>query len=192
MRRGWIIAVFVALCFFTIALANRPPRLAAAVDRGLDATLSPMMAWRVRYAGWLVQRYAHLAGLDNRWQMFGRQSRFNWRYVIRGSYGDAGEWTLPLPLQTERTVFQDLVVDFKEPKLALNLYADQPRRERYAQYLCRRFPRHDNKRIDAIVFEVRWRELRTRADASATGQHASRDEYARTLDVFPCLPPGRT
>jgi hypothetical protein len=186
MWRRWVIALFVVLCFGTIAFANRPEELALAVDRRLDQSLSPLGAWRVRYASWLVQRYAHLVGLDNRWEMFGRQSRFNWHYVLRGRYGDAGEHALPLPLQTGRTSFEDLVLDFKEPKFHLNLYPDQPRRERYAQYLCRRFPSRGGRRIDAIVFEIRWQELRSRAEASASGEHLAAIEYSRPLDVFPC------
>jgi hypothetical protein len=186
MWRRWVITLFVVLCVGAIAFANRPEELSLAVDRRIDETMSPLMAWRVRYASWLLQRYAHLVGLDNRWEMFGRQSRFNWRYVIRGRYGDAGEHALPLPLQTERTLFQDLILDFKEPKLHLNLYPEQRWRERYAQYLCRRFPSYGGRRIEAIVFEIRWQELRTRAEASASGEHLAAMEYSRPLDTFPC------
>jgi hypothetical protein len=188
MRRG-VIVLFMALSFATIAYANRPPSLAAAVDRRLDAALSPYAAWRVRYAGWLVQRWAHLVGLDNRWEMFGRQSRFNWHYAIVGRYGDAGERALPLPLQTARTLAQDLLLDFKEPKLQLNLYPDAARRERWAQYLCRRFPDDHGQRMEEIVIDLHWQALRTRPEASAAGTHLHPDEHVQPLDVVPCIWP---
>jgi hypothetical protein len=188
MRRGLIVA-FMALCFGAIAFANRPPSMADAVDRRLDESLSPRAAWRVRYAGWLLQRCAHLAGLDNRWEMFGRQSRFNWRYEIVGRYGAGGEWVLPLPRQSERTLAQYLLLDFKEPKLALNLYADPARRERWAQYLCRRFPLRGGHRMEDVVIDLRWRELRSRVEASATGTSLAPEAHVQPLDVFPCIWP---
>ncbi len=186
MRR-WVVVFFVLLNFGAIAFANRPATLAEAIDRRIGDTLSPLTAWRVRHAGWLLQRYAHLVGLDNHWIMFGRQSRFNWRYEISGRYGEAGEHLLPLPLQTRRRVFQDLVLDFKEPKLHLNLYADQTSRERYAQYLCRRFPTQEARRMEAVVFELRTQELRTRPEASASGDHLKTSEQAWSREVFPCI-----
>jgi hypothetical protein len=186
MRRT-LIVLFMVVCFATIAFANRPPTLAAAVDQRLTETLAPMAVWRIHYAGWLVRRWAHLVGLDNRWQMFGRQSRFNWRYEMVGHYGDAGERLLPVPLQSSRTAFQDLVLDFKEPKLHLNLYSDEPRRERYAQYLCRQFPTLHGAWMEEVVIDLAWRPLRSRAEASRTGDHLEPEEYTEPLDAFPCI-----
>lgn len=188
MRRG-LIVLFMVVNLATIAFANRPPALADAVARRLDQALSPDAAWRVRWVGWLWQRYAHLVGLDNRWEMFGRQSRFNWRYEIVGRYGDAGARVLPLPLQTRRTLAQDLLLDFKEPKLHLNLYPDAARRERWAQYLCRRFPEHEGRRMEDVVIDLHWRELRPLAEAVRTGTHLASGTHVAALDTFPCIWP---
>lgn len=119
--------------------------------------LSPQASWRVEIAEWRVRCYAHILGIDNRWMMFGFQSRFNWWYTIRGEYSD-GTTTklvdLPLPNQSGRTVWQRATMDIKEDKFELNLYANRPAREAYSRYIARQFPTYAGMTIKAVRWDL--------------------------------------
>jgi hypothetical protein len=91
--------------------------------------------------------------------MYGGQSRFNWSYVISGTYvdsisGESTERVLPLPRQMERTFMQKKWLDFKEAKFLLNIYSDELARETYARYLARQFASHDGKTIASIRYTL--------------------------------------
>jgi hypothetical protein len=105
---------------------------------------------------------AHLSGLDNKWQMYGLQSRFTWRYEIIATYSDGAqqiEWLLPLPRQSQRTLWQRLVVDFKEAKFDLNIYNDSLARETYAHYLARQFPEHQGCTLQRIRYDLKYQYI---------------------------------
>ena len=121
--------------------------------------LGPEVGYRAKYCDWMIRYYAYYLGLGVKWQMFGRQSRFNWYYVITGVYvdSDSGESTeriLPLPRQSERSFIEENLLDFKEAKFLLNIYNDEKAREMYARYLARQFPSNDGKRISKIRFTL--------------------------------------
>jgi hypothetical protein len=156
-----IISLFVVLSLGTVLYMNRPAALA----------MSPDAAYPVVLGDWIVQEYAFLAGLNNQWQMFGRQSRFNWWYVIKARYADGTDQVLPLPLQSERGFFQSMLFDFKEVKLQLNLYPRPEAREAYAYYLARQYPLRDGAPISWIIFDLQWQMLLSREDASRYGMY---------------------
>jgi hypothetical protein len=94
--------------------------------------------------------------------MYGLQSRFNWRYEIIATYGDgdqALDRLLPLPRQSERTVWQRRVVDFKEAKFHLNIYNDPLARETYAHYLARQFPEFQGQRLKRIRYDLKFQYI---------------------------------
>ena len=164
------ISAFVVLSLFCVLLSNRPPRLIDWEEGALDS-IDPNIAYEARNARWLVEEYAFFAGLNNRWQMFGRQSRFNWWFTIEATYGNGSPILLPVPGQTERSLWRAALFDFKETKLALNLYGDPQAREAYARYLARQYPERDGQPIRAIAFLLHWQPLRSREEASATGTY---------------------
>src|SRR5207247_458431 len=82
-------------------------------------------------------RSSHPTVLGNLWQMFGRQSRFNWCFPISAVYGNAERINLLLPPQSDRTFWQGTLFDFREGKFHLNLYPSPELREAYAHHLCR-------------------------------------------------------
>lgn len=137
------------------------------------------------YLGWLIENYANRVGLDNRWQMFGHQSRFNWWYRIKATYASGEEVLLPIPGQSERTLLERAFVDFKEAKFALNLYPNRPAREAYAQYLARRFPERNGAKITKITWNLAWQNIRSQEDAAKTGDHLEPRTGEQTMDVFP-------
>src|SRR5258707_6027873 len=94
------ISAFIVLNLGTVLFMNRPEPVMRVSDDFLDK-LSPQGAYRLSYAGWLLAEYAHKSGLDNRLQMFGRQSRFNWWFLIKAKT-DTATVDLPLPLQSHR------------------------------------------------------------------------------------------
>jgi hypothetical protein len=130
-------------------------------------------------AGWAVRRYAHLSGLDARWQMFGLLPRFDWRFEIKSRKAGREE-LLPLPLQSGRTSAESLFFDFKEAKFHLNLYPDRELRRAYAASLCRRYG------SETIVFELHHRLLNAPAEARARRGHRDGPYYGRVLDEFSC------
>jgi len=171
-----IVSIFVVFSLFTVLYMNRP---------GVFA-LSPDAPYPVLLGDWFVQEYAFLAGLNNQWQMFGRQSRFNWWYVIKARYADGTDQVLPLPLQSDRSFLQSALFDFKEIKLQLNLYPRPEAREAYAYYLARQYPSRNGQPIVWIIYELQWQMLMPREEASRTGTHVYpqiSSQLLQTVDV---------
>lgn len=149
---------------------NRPTPLIQAEEKLIE-TLDPYLAYLLRYGKWLIQYYAFCTGLNNQWQMFGKQTRFNWWYLIKAKYGDGEPQILPLPSQSKRTFWQAWFLDFKETKFHLNLYPRPAAREAYAYYLARQYPVHEGVPISSIIFELNWQMILPREEASKTGVH---------------------
>lgn len=152
-----IISCFVVLNVLTIARANVPDCVGEYVTRWIEAyeKTSPATAYRIKNLGWRWRQYGYNAGIDNRWTMFGYQSRWNWWYDIRAIYSDGNSEhsvLLPLPNQSSRTLAQKQIFDLKERKFELNLYGNAVAREAYARYLARQYPTHEGMPIKSI----RW------------------------------------
>lgn len=107
--RKWLISAFVVLNVGTVLFMNVPPRVNALAVKAMDRVLGPMMTHHVRNAGWGWAYYAYIVGLDNRWQMFGALSRFEWNCTITAIYENGKERELPSP----RLVSEDsFMVDY--------------------------------------------------------------------------------
>lgn len=146
----------------TIAWCNLPTAAHQACYRWCEQNLHPQLAYRMRQGEWYARYAAHIGGVDNRWQMYGGQSRFNWEFQIYGEYGDESERIdilLPLPRQSERSHLTRWIVDFKEAKFYLNIYNDEIGRECYARYLARQYPEHQGKILKNIRFDMRIRYI---------------------------------
>jgi len=171
-----VVSIFVVASLLTVLYMNRPGVFALSSDA----------AYPVLLGDWVIQEYAFLAGLNNQWQMFGRQSRFNWWYVIKARYADGTDVVLPLPLQSDRSFWQSTLFDFKEIKLQLNLYPRPEAREAYAYYLARQYPTKDGQPINWIYYELQWQMLMPREEASRTGTHVYPQvsgQVLQTVDV---------
>jgi hypothetical protein len=154
---------FLSVCILgTILWCNLPDSFVAATRTAMDRHLNPQLVYKVRWTAWVFRYAAHIAGLDNKWQMFGGQSRFNWKFLIVAEYGEAGdqiERLLPLPRQSERSVFQESVIDFKEAKFHLNIYNDPVARETYARYLGRQFPEYQGRPLKCIRYDLQVQNI---------------------------------
>ncbi len=140
-----------------IVWSNLPPSVQTCVLQTADQNLSPNGAYRIRFAEWIFRYAAHFGGFDSKWQMYGGQGRFNWRYIISAEYGsndDSVEQILPLPRQSERSFIQRKFVDFKEAKFLLNIYNDRLARETYARYLARQFPEYQGRPVRTIRYTL--------------------------------------
>ena len=145
-----------------ITWCNLPEEFVKEVFAVADRNLSVDNAYQVRRYEWAVRYASHIVGLDSKWQMYGGQSRFNWRYVISAHYGEGDnttEWILPLPRQSQRTWFQESFLDFKEAKFLLNIYNDELARETYARYLARQYYEHEGLPISTIRFTLVLQEI---------------------------------
>lgn len=180
------VGVFIALNLATVLFMNRPAWVTQAINRALAASHSSIIGQWERGGEWLIAQYAHAVGLDNRWQMFSHNSRFNWWYVIEGRYADGAIVVLPLPRQSRRTFWQWALFDFKVAKFHLNLYTDPAAREAYAHYLCRHYPLHANAPIQAIVWELHHQMIRDPMEAAAQGSHLEPHSYGQLLHDFQC------
>jgi len=165
-----LISCFVVLNLLTIAWVNQPECFLEWKSKWIDQQLSPTEAYRLRYAAWRWQQYAHYSGLDNRWQMFGRQSRFNWWYDIRAVYSDGiieSSVLLPLPNQSSRSLSERLLFDLKERKFELNIYRNPIARESYSRYLARQYPTLDGMPIRSIKWHLGTQQILSPGEAVA-------------------------
>jgi len=154
--------VLFLLILATIGWCNLPDavpqRLHGAIARHCDSDT----AYRLRFAAWVWRWGAHVAGFDNKWQMYGLQSRFNWHYEIIATYGSGDgqvDRLLPLPRQMARSRLQTWVVDFKEAKFHLNIYSDPLARETYAHYLARQYPTYQGQGLKRIRYDLKYQYI---------------------------------
>ena len=180
-----LLSLFIVLNLGTVLFINRPLWLVRESDEIVQG-FTPRLAYRFNYTGWLIRRYAHLAGLDNLWQMFGRQSRFNWWYEITATYADGKTVVLPLPRQSPRTFWQAHFADYKEAKYHLNLYQSQELRQRYAHYLFREYATKDGAAIQTITFNLHHQMLLEPPQSGQQRTHVADRSYSQVLDQFSC------
>lgn len=160
--RRWLLNLSTCLILTMIGWCNLPDEVPRNLFASIEQQGSTQLAYRLRWGEWALRWAAHLSGLDNKWQMYGLQSRFVWRYEIIATYGRGEQqvdWLLPLPRQSERTLWQRLVVDFKEAKFDLNIYCDPLARETYAHYLARQFPEHHGQRLERIRYDLKYQYI---------------------------------
>lgn len=170
-----------------ILWCNLPDEVPAELHRIAEQNLSPNAAYRIRYGEWLFRYAAHVGGFDNKWQMYGGQSRFNWRYTITAHYqlGDRSiSRVLPLPRQSDRTWFEAMFVDYKEAKFLLNIYNDQLARETYARYLARQFPEHEGLPVIQISYTLSVQYILPPIVAVQQQQLLEPDVLSDVIDVF--------
>jgi hypothetical protein len=180
-----LLSAFCILNLGTVLYINRPSWVIRSAERWLSH-LNPETVHSVRMKEWYVRRYAHLVGLDNLWQMFGRQSRFNWWFQIKGLYKGGKVVLLTLPLQSPRTFVEKSFFDFKEGKYHLNLYAGAELRRWYADYLCREHPTHEGAPIQAISWEMHYQNLLPPQEAKIRKTHLEEKSYSSVWNHFTC------
>lgn len=188
MIRKLLVSAFCLLNILAVLVMNQPEVVADAKERWVAARFSPQDAFRVRYVEWLVKRWAHLAGLDNRWTMFSTLHRFDWWYVIK-AIRPAGPEVLPLPLQSPRTPLQRIFFDHKEAKIHLNLYSAPEWRLGYGRYLCRQMAQAGDP-AGFVVFELHYQNILTREEAERSGTHLEPTSHVQVADAVLC--PGVT
>jgi hypothetical protein len=181
------LTITTVVIFSTIAWCNLPAAAHQACYGWCEKNLPVQLAYRMRQGEWYARYAAHIGGVDNRWQMYGGQSRFNWEFHIYGEYGDEAERVnvlLPLPRQSERSLFTRWIVDFKEAKFYLNIYNDEIGRECYARYLARQYPEHQGKVLKNIRFDMQIRYILP-PYVAVSKQKLFEDEYSTfTRDRF--------
>lgn len=180
------ISLFIILNILTILFMNCPVFVQNAFQQTLKSYQSPDIEYKLNLIGWQIAGYAHFVGLDNRWQMFGRQTRFNWWYVIKAKYDNLKEVVLPLSGQEPRSFLRKEFIDFKEAKFYLNIYTRAFQRETYARYLCRQFPTNENSRINSIIYELHWQNILPPDQAKLTGMVLHPGLYSQILNEFKC------
>ena len=187
-----LISLFIVLNLFTVLFTNRPTFVIEAANRVIKDYNSPAFAYKLGLYAWYIKYYAHIVGLNNRWQMFGRQSRFNWWYKIKAEYARKPNTIasqvvlLPLPRQTKRTFLQSEFIDFKEGKFHLILYSDPVGRHIYSRYLCRQYPEYKGAPIGKIIFEINYQYILPPKEANLKGTHLHPTISKRIISEFEC------
>jgi len=178
---------FIVLNLSTVAFMNLPDFLCARMDQVIEQGLSPTTSFRLKYTSWRWQQYAYFTGLDNKWQMFGYQSRFNWWYDIRAIYSDGvvtKQLLLPLPNQSARTLSQRILLDFKERKFELNIYLNETARESYSRYLARQYPTLEELPIQSIRWHLGYQNILPPSEAVARKQLHDPKCHVQLLNDF--------
>jgi hypothetical protein len=163
---------------------NRPQWLVAAWDWALAASPSHTAAHLLRQGDYLDKLYAHITGLDPTWQMFGAVPRLDWWYVIKARYADGRTVVLPLPLQSDRTLWERTMADFKEAKFHLNMYNDRATRQAYAIYLARVYREDHGAPLEEIIWELHYQSLEPISETRRLGSHLEPYSHSRVLDTF--------
>jgi hypothetical protein len=185
--RRKLISLFIVLNILTLLVANQPPAFVDWKQRTAEALLGPQPAWVLRYGEWLIRRYAHIVGLDNRWMMFSRLPRFDWWFVIKAKHRDWTHEVLPLPRQSERSFGQRVFFDFKEAKLHLNIYNYPQARRAYGRHLCRTTGERTGTVPLAIVWERHYQDILERSEAAASGTHLDPEVRSEVIQVVECV-----
>jgi hypothetical protein len=182
-RRRALLSCFICLNLGTVLYMN----FSSSFDTSANQFLASVPGGSLlRLVGWADARYAHAAGLDNRWVMFGYQSRFNWRYLIKGQYRNRSSVVLPIEGQMPRTFWQRNLFDFKEAKFRLNIYPSKAARQAYGEYLCRQFPSSDGWPIESVLIELHTESIAAREVAESSGSHRSSEITSILMDRVPC------
>jgi hypothetical protein len=184
--RRALISAFIILTVVTLLVANQPPAFQAWKRETAERRLGPQPAWVLRYGEWLIRRYAHLVGLDNRWSMFSQLPRFDTWFVIKAKHRDWTREVLPLPLQSERSFAQRVFVDFKEAKLHLNIYNRPQARWAYGRHLCLTTAERTGTLPLAIIWERHYQNILERSEAAATGTHLDPEVHSEVIQVVEC------
>lgn len=185
--RRTLISLFIALNVLTLLVANQPPAFVEWKQRTAESLLGSRPAWVLRYGEWLIRRYAHIVGLDNRWMMFSRLPRFDWWFVIKAKHRDFTHEVLPLPRQSERSFAQRVFFDFKEAKLHLNIYHRPQARWAYGRHLCRATADRTGTLPLAIVWERHYQNILPRSEAAASGTHLAPEVRSEIIQVVECV-----
>ena len=185
-----LISVFVTLNLTIICGMNLPDAWSQFGYFLAENFSGPTTKYRFQVTMYHVFRYANMVGLDNRWHMFGHQSRFNWHYIITGIYSDGKttkEVALPDPRQMPRNFWQHNFTDFKEGKFHLILYGSEQGRLAYAYYLARTNPSADGLPIKQVDYKLVTQNIREPWEAHELGFHLDPDIQTRQLNSFPIL-----
>ena len=140
----------------------------------------------IRHLERWISQYAAWTGLENRWQMFGRQARFHQCYLIKGRYGRNTVVEIPVPMQTDRTFWQYYFSDFKETKFMINMILFPAYRNAYARYICREYPTFRGQKIRSVIFTRYHQDLYERSEASRLGKYIKPGIHSDVMNEFPC------
>jgi hypothetical protein len=184
MFKKLLISAFVILNLGTVLWTNRPKAVDRTWNRALETCPSPAVAGALRRAEALDETYADVAGEDAVWQMFCGLSRWDRWLVVKARYAGGREVVLPLPLQSDRTFWQQNVADFKEVKYHLGLFDDHVLRQGYSVYLARHYPAHDGAPLREIVWEAHYQDIRPMDQTRRLGSHLQPASYQFVLDTF--------
>lgn len=181
----WLAGPFIVLNLSVVLFMNRTPAMVTACDDWFTAA-SPAAADRFQRANWLVRQYAYATGLDNRWIMFGRQSRFNWRFLFTARGADGVSALLPLPRQSQRSFLQRHFVDFREAKFHLNIYPNARALSAYASHLCRAYPSLAGTPVKSIRIELEHYMLHPPDEARKARTPVASRRYRSLQQEVPC------
>jgi hypothetical protein len=179
-----LLSAFIVLNLGTVLFMNRPRWLSESTDRLIRDLPSPAASFLI-IASVLNQMYAHLTGLDSVWSMYTDVPRGDTWHRITAEYADGTTVLVPEPLQSERTLWQRHIVDFKEVILQSSQYRSPAAREEYADYLRRQYPTHNGSPVRAIIWKIHWQNYLPPDDPRACGSHLVPEVHTHTLGVYP-------
>lgn len=169
-----IISVFIILNLFTVAYYHFPQRIRRVTDK-----IFPSLK--------LIREYASAISVTAHWGMFTSLEKEKWWILIKGKYENSQEEViLPIPLQGKRDFLEKYFFDFREVKFFVNLFKEKYRQERYARYLCRRFPENKGSKIIKIIYEQYIQKKYNPKEAWERGYYLEPSYNKTVLNTYYC------
>lgn len=122
--------------------------------------------------------------------MFVGAHQQDWRFHITARYLGGTRRVLPLSRQSERSLFQRHIVDFRDEKFYLHLYSNELEQKRYASFLCEKFSEFEGREIVSVSFERLHQKFLPIHEAFRVGHHLEEQTRTWVLNDFQCSQKG--
>lgn len=167
MTRKGLISLFCVLNLSAVLYANVPANLAAWTQPALAAALGPQGQTCAGCAGWALGRWAHVAGLGARWQLFGPLPSYDYALTLTVRWPDGTSSRLPTS-PWQKTGVASVLTEHKQHKIDLNLGWNAATRDAWGRHVCRWLAATTGRFPSAVAFTMETRAILPRAQADAT------------------------
>ncbi len=182
----WILSAFIVLNIVTLLAMNRPDAMATWLSQKTQSDCSPTTAKLLNDIPDGLYWFAHKAGLNVKWQMYSYLQRYDFTILAVGIDANGNAVLLPEPLQSERSLFDRFVTDFRETKYQLNIYQYPTEQAYYLSYLRRHYPTLHGMPTRSVRLDLQYRMfVDSSTDALRSGRYFKGPELVVPLNPKP-------
>ena len=185
--KTFFVSLFIIFNLLTLLYYGTPQRFKKLINRTYKTIFNIPKDSNKRFPPFIIfERYAQITGLNNRWGMFASLERENWWLIIKARYKNNKTVILPLPKQSKRTFSQKYVFDFKEAQFRTRIYNNKTKQERFAEFLCRKFSKHNDSLIESIIFDRYEQKVFELKEANKLGDFLEPNIKHIGQNIFKC------